>query len=189
MLAPWVFLFLIPAITMKGFSEEKKLGTLELLLIKPISNIQLILGKFWGSFVLCLIAIIPTLVYVASISSLGVIEANYDTGVVIGSYFGLLFLVGAYISIGLFSSSITDNQILAFIVAIVISFLVFFGFEAIATLSDNGNTQQFIKSFGAKAHFDRIAQGIMDIRDIIYFASLTVFFAYLAHNQLKNSTS
>lgn len=189
MLAPWVFLFLIPAITMKSFSEEKKLGTLELLLIKPIGHVQLISGKFWGAFVLCFIAILPTIVYVASISDLGVVEGNYDTGVVLGSYFGLLFLVAAYTSIGLFSSSITDNQILAFITAIVICFLFFFGFEAVATLSENGSTQHLIESFGAKAHFERIAQGIIAISDVIYFGTLTIFFGFLTYYQLKNSTS
>ncbi|MDT0607811.1 gliding motility-associated ABC transporter permease subunit GldF [Croceitalea rosinachiae] len=186
LLAPWVFLFLIPAITMKSFSEEHKLGTLELLLIKPVSILQLVSGKFWGSFALCLIAVIPTTIYVFSISSLGIVEGNYDFGVVIGSYFGLLFLIAAYTSIGLFSSSISDNQILSFIIAIVLCFFLFFGFEALATLITDGHKLQVIKSFGAKAHFEVIAQGIIDTRDIIYFLVLTFFFIYLTYAQLKN---
>lgn len=186
LLTPWVFLFLIPAITMKSFSEERKLGTLELLLIKPISILQLVAGKFWGSFILCVIAILPTIIYVFSISSLGLVEGNYDLGVVIGSYFGVLFLIATYTSIGLFASSISDNQILSFIIAIVLCFFLFFGFEALATLVTAGDIQQLIKSFGAKTHFERIAQGIIDTRDIIYFVSFTLFFCYLTYTQLKN---
>lgn len=188
LLAPWVFLFLIPAITMKSFSEEKKLGTLELLIIKPISTLELVFGKFLGAFALSLVAIIPTTIYVISIHNLGLTEGNYDVGVVIGSYFGLLFLIATYTSIGVFSSSITDNQILSFILAIVLCFMVYFGFESLASLSTNGNTQQFIKSFGAKTHFDSIAQGIIDTRDIVYFVALTFFFCYLTCNNLNTSS-
>ena len=188
LLAPWVFLFLIPAITMKSFSEERKLGTLELLLIKPISTLQLVSGKFLGAFTLCFIAVLPTIVYVFSISNLGLIEGNYDIGVVTGSYFGLLFLIAAYTSIGLFSSSISDNQILSFIIAIALCFVLFFGFDALSTLFTDGSTQQLVKSFGANAHFERIAQGVIDIQDITYFLSLTLFFCYITHTQLKNLT-
>ena len=186
LLAPWVFLFLIPAITMKSFSEEKKLGTLELLLIKPIATSKVVLGKFWGVFVLCVLAIIPTLIYVSAISNLGLVESNYDIGLVLGSYFGLLFLIAAYASVGIFASSLSDNQILSFILAIVISFGIFYGFEALATLFSSGNTQELIRSFGAKNHFESTAQGIMDTRDIVYFLSLTFFFLYLTNLRLKN---
>jgi len=186
LLAPWVFLFLIPAVSMKSLSEEQKLGTLELLLIKPTAIFKIVLGKFLGVLVLCILAILPTIIYVYSISSLGLVEGNYDIGVVIGSYFGLLFILAMYASIGVFSSSLSDNQILSFIVAIVISFALFYGFEAIATLSSNGATQQTLKAFGAKNHFESIARGIVDTRDIIYFISFTFFFLYLTTIRLKN---
>src|SRR5690606_39182336 len=127
LLAPWIFVFLVPAITMKSFSEERKMGTLELLLIKPISIGKLVSGKFLGAFLLCIIAIVPTVVYVFAISDLGVIEGNYDLGVVLGSYFGLLFLIAAYTSIGIFASTLSDNQIIAFIVGILLCFLIFNG--------------------------------------------------------------
>ncbi|AKA36114.1 gliding motility-associated ABC transporter substrate-binding protein GldG [Flagellimonas lutaonensis] len=186
LLAPWVFLFLIPAITMKGFSEEKKLGTLELLLIKPISIGQVVLGKFWGALILSVIAVVPTIIYVFAISALGTTEGNYDAGIVAGSYFGLFFLMAAYTAIGLFASSLSDNQIVAFIVGIVLSFFVFYGFEALATLTTDGNLQENIKALGAKAHFESIARGIIDTRDIIYFLTLALFFLYLSQEVIKH---
>jgi len=185
LLAPWIFVFLVPAITMKSFSEERKMGTLELLLIKPISIGKLVSGKFLGAFLLCIIAIVPTVVYVFAISNLGVIEGNYDLGVVLGSYFGLLFLIAAYTSIGVFASTLSDNQIIAFIVGILLCFLVFNGFDAVSSLFTNGETQQMVQGFGAKSHFDSIARGVMDTRDLVYFISLTALFLYLTFQRLK----
>ncbi|NVN18922.1 gliding motility-associated ABC transporter permease subunit GldF [Muricauda sp. HICW] len=185
LLAPWIFIFLVPAITMKSFSEERKMGTLELLLIKPISVWKLVLGKFWGAFLLCVIAVVPTIVYVFAISGLGMVGGNYDLGVVLGSYFGLLFLMGCYVSIGIFASTLSDNQIIAFLVGILVCFLIFNGFDAAASLFSNGETQQFIQSLGAKAHFDSIARGVIDTRDLVYFISLTLLFLYLTFQRLK----
>ena len=185
LLAPWIFVFLVPAITMKSFSEERKMGTLELLLIKPISIWKLVLGKFWGALVLCIIAVVPTLVYVFAISKLGMVEGNYDLGVVLGSYFGLLFLMACYTSIGIFASTLSDNQIIAFLVGILVCFLVFNGFDAIATLFSDGETQQTVQSLGTKAHFDSIARGVIDTRDLVYFISLTLVFLYLTFQRLK----
>lgn len=185
LLAPWIFVFLVPAITMKSFSEERKMGTLELLLIKPISVWKLVLGKFWGAFLLCVIAVVPTIIYVFAISNLGVIEGNFDLGVVIGSYFGLLFLIAAYASIGIFASTLSDNQIIAFLVGILVCFMIFNGFDALSSLFSNGETQQWIQGLGAKSHFDSIARGVMDTRDLVYFISLTFFFLYLTHQRLK----
>ncbi|WP_396590078.1 gliding motility-associated ABC transporter permease subunit GldF [Allomuricauda sp. R78024] len=185
LLAPWIFIFLVPAITMKSFSEEHKVGTLELLLIKPISIWKLVLGKFWGAFLLCIIAVIPTIIYVFAISNLGITEGNFDLGVVLGSYFGLLFLIGAYTSIGLFSSTLSDNQIVSFIIGILMCFLLFNGFDAISSLFADGETQRLIQEIGAKSHFDSIAGGIVDTRDLLYFISLTLFFLYLTFLRLK----
>lgn len=185
LLAPWVFLFLVPAITMKSFSEEKKLGTLELLFIKPISLWQTVLGKFLGSFSLTFIAIVPTLLYVYAISQLGVTPGNLDMGMVVGSYFGLLFLMASYTAIGLFASTLSENQIVAFITAMVLCFLMLYGFESLATIIPSGNTMVFVKELGMKAHFESIARGVLDTRDIVYFTSLTLFFLFLTLNQLK----
>lgn len=185
LLAPWIFIFLVPAITMKSFSEERKMGTLELLLIKPISVWKLVLGKFWGAVLLCVIAVVPTIVYVFAISKLGMTEGNYDLGIVLGSYFGLLFLISSYTAIGVFASTLSDNQIIAFLVGILICFLMFNGFDATASLFSNGETQEVLKGFGAKAHFDSIARGVIDTRDLVYFASLTLLFLYLTFQRLK----
>ncbi|MCK0147611.1 gliding motility-associated ABC transporter permease subunit GldF [Arenibacter sp. F26102] len=186
LLAPWVFLFLIPAITMKSFSEEKKLGTLELLFIKPISLWETVLGKFLGTFCLALIAILPTLLYVYTISQLGVTIGNLDMGMVIGSYFGLLFLVASYTAIGLFASTLSENQIVAFIIGMALCFLMFYGFESLATVLPTSPVIIFVKNLGMKAHFESIARGVLDTRDAIYFISLTLFFLYLTIIQLKN---
>ncbi|MEM9075542.1 MAG: gliding motility-associated ABC transporter permease subunit GldF [Bacteroidota bacterium] len=185
LLAPWIFIFLIPAITMKSFSEERKLGTLELLLIKPISLWKMIFGKFFGTGTLCLITIIPTIIYVFAISDLGIIPGNYDLGVVLGSYFGLLFLISAYISVGLFTSTLSENQIVAFITGIALCFLLFNGFEAISTLFSDGDTQLLVQQLGAKVHFESIARGVIDTRDWVYFVSITFFFLYMTHARLS----
>lgn len=187
-LVPWVFIFLIPAITMRSFSEERKMGTLELLYIKPLSTTKVILGKFWGALVLCSLAVLPTIVYVFCISALGMIEGNYDSGIIIGSYFGLLFLIAAYVAIGLFCSSFTDNQIVAFILGTILSFSFFYGFEALSTLFSEGALQSSVENIGAKAHFESIAEGILDSRDLVYFSTTTLFFLYLTQIRLKNST-
>ncbi|MGW9686035.1 gliding motility-associated ABC transporter permease subunit GldF [Flagellimonas sp. 2504JD1-5] len=185
LLAPWIFIFLVPAITMKSFSEERKVGTLELLLIKPISIWKLVLGKFWGAFFLCIIAVVPTIIYVYAISSLGVVEGNFDSGVVLGSYFGLFFLIAAYTSMGVFASTLSDNQIVSFIIGILICFLIFNGFEAVSSLFSNGEIQQLIQGMGAKAHFNSIARGIIDTRDLVFFISISIFFLYLTFQRLK----
>ena len=186
LLAPWVFLFLIPAITMKSFSEEKKLGTLELLFIKPISLWETVLGKFLGSLCLALIAILPTLLYVYTISQLGATIGNLDLGLVLGSYFGLLFLIASYTAIGLFTSTLSENQIVAFIIGMVLCFMMLYGFESLATILPNGPVVLLVEQLGMKAHFESIARGVLDTRDIIYFASITLFFLYLTVNRLQN---
>ncbi|MEK6153536.1 gliding motility-associated ABC transporter permease subunit GldF [Flavobacteriaceae bacterium 3-367] len=189
LLVPWVFLFLIPAITMKSFSEEKKLGTLELLFIKPISIWQTVLGKFAGTMVLAGIAIVPTLLYVYCIAQLGTSVGNLDTGVVIGSYFGLLFLICSYTAVGLFASTLSENQIVAFITGMVLCFLLYYGFEALATLFSDGNSFLFIQQLGMKAHFTNISRGVLDTRDLIYFVGLGLFFLFLTVEQLKKQHS
>ena len=186
-LAPWVFLLLIPALTMRSFSEEKKLGTLELLFIKPISMWQIVLGKFLSTLALGLLALLPTLIYVYTISKLGTTEGNLDIGLVIGSYFGTLFLMACYTAIGVFASTLSENQIVAFIISLILCFMMYYGFDGLSTISGDGQVSLFVKNFGMKYHFDSIARGVLDTRDLIYFVSLTVFFLFLTVFQLKNS--
>jgi ABC-2 type transport system permease protein len=185
LLTPWVFLFIIPAITMKSFSEEKKTGTLELLMIKPIGKYQLVGGKFLGAFFLVILALIPTLFYVLTISNLGISNGNYDTGLVIGSYIGLTFLVMSYTAIGIFSSTLTSNQIVAFILALVMSFIFYYGFEALSTIFDGNALQFYLNNLGMKSHFEGIALGVIKIQDVVYFLSITLLFLFLSKIQLQ----
>lgn len=191
--APWILVFLIPAITMRSFSEEKRLGTLELLLTKPISEWQIVLGKYFGAFTLIIIALLPTLLYVYTVWQLGNPTGNLDIGSTLGSYFGLLFLVAAYTSIGVFTSTLSENQIVAFITAVFLCFFLYFGFEGIANFSNFGSATAFVESLGMKSHFNSIARGVIDTRDVIYFLSITVFFILCTvlrlrkHNDQKNS--
>ncbi|MGB5654017.1 MAG: gliding motility-associated ABC transporter permease subunit GldF, partial [Robiginitalea sp.] len=157
LLAPWIFLLLIPAVTMRSFSEEQKLGTLELLLSKPISTTALVLGKYFGALVLVLIAILPTLLYVATIYELGTTAGNMDTGLIWGSYGGLILLMGFYVSIGLLCSTLTENQIVAFLTAILLCFLLYYGFESLSTLFADGASALDIQRLGIKAHYERIS--------------------------------
>lgn len=182
-LAPWIFTFLIPAITMRTFSDEYNSGTIELLKTKPISDWQIILGKYYASLLLIIFALIPTLIYVYSIYKLGNPIGNFDLGSMLGSYFGLLFLASTYTAIGLFSSTFSNNQIVAFIIAICISFLLFYGFEAMSSLF--GNLAYFIEQLGMNEHFKSISRGVIDTRDVIYFASLTIFFLLLTKMRLE----
>ncbi len=179
-ITPWFFLFLIPAITMRSFSDEFRLGTIEILKTKPLNDTQIILGKFLGALVLIILALIPTLIYVFSILKLGNPINNLDFGSTLGSYIGLLFLAAAYTSIGLFTSTFSNNQIVAFIIAILISFFMFYGFEALADLELSEN----LRSFGMYDHFKSISRGVIDTKDIIYFISITVFFLFLTKLKL-----
>jgi len=180
-IAPWFFLFLIPAITMRSFSDEFRLGTIEILKTKPLTDWQIVLGKYFGALVLIILALLPTTIYIYSIIQLGSPVGNLDFGSTLGSYIGLLFLASAYTAIGLFTSTFSNNQIVAFILAILISFFIFYGFEAIADL---GNLELF-RNLGMNEHFKSISRGIIDTRDIIYFVSITIFFLFLTKLKLN----
>ncbi len=186
-LAPWILIFLIPAVTMRSFSDEKKQGTLELLLTKPLSIWQIVNGKFLGALLLIVVAIIPTFIYVSVISSLGMPEGNIDMGSTIGSYLGLLFLIAAYSAIGIFTSTLSDNQIVAFIVAVFLCFFFYFGFEGLASVVPNMSS--IIASLGMQDHFKSMSRGVLDTRDIFYFTSITVVFLSLTVYNLKSFKS
>ena len=184
LLSPWIFIFLIPAVTMRSFSDEKKQGTLELLLTKPIGHMQLVLGKYFGALILVIIAILPTLLYVYTISKLGNPEGNLDMGSIMGSYIGLLFLAAAYVAIGLFASTLSDNQIVAFIVAVFICFFLFFGFEGLSNYKLFGDSF-FIEKLGMSSHFDSMGRGVLDTRDLLHFISVTLIFIVLTKLNIK----
>lgn len=182
-LAPWFFLLLIPAITMKSFADEFNKGTIELLKTKPISNWQIVMGKFSASVLLVIVALIPTFTYIFTIYQLGNPIGNIDFGSIIGSYMGLLFLAITYTAIGLFTSTLSKNQIVAFISGVLITFILFEGFDAISNLIGNDLS---LKQLGIKKHFKSISRGVIDTRDILYFISVTVFFLDLTKIRLEN---
>lgn len=171
-LGPYVFIFLIPAITMRSFAEEKKGGTMELLFTKPLTDWDIILGKFLASFTLVLFALVPTFIYYYSIYTLGNPVGNLDTPGIIGSYIGLTLLAGVFCSIGIFASCITPNQIVAFIVAAFLCFLIFSGFESVSSLGFWSANALNIKQLGILFHYESLSRGLIDSRDVIYFLSV-----------------
>jgi ABC-2 type transport system permease protein len=185
-IAPWVFLFLVPALTMRMFAEEKRSGTLELLLVRPLTYLQIVLAKFIAALVLVLISLIPTLVYFWSVYSLGNPPGNLDTGAVWGSYIGLFFLGSCYGSIGLFASSLGENQIVSFIVAVVVAFFLFSGFELLSKLTSNITFEQLLLYLGINEHYRSISRGVVDTRDLIYFVTLIAFFIFLTRSVLQS---
>lgn len=171
-MSPYVFLFLIPAITMRSFAEEKKAGTLELLFTQPITDFQIILGKYFASLLLVLFALLPTLLYYYSVYQLGSPKGNIDSAGVFGSYIGLIMLAAVFTAIGIFASSITENQIVAFIVAIFLCFIIFTGFSSLSTLAFWGQSADLINSFGIEYHYQSLSKGLIDSRDMAYFFSI-----------------
>lgn len=168
-IAPWVFLFLVPAVTMRSFAEEKKSGTMELLFTRPLSDIQIILAKYLAGLILVLFALIPCLVFFVSVYLLGNPVGNIDTGGTWGSFIGLFFLAAVYVAIGVFSSSLTDNQVIAFIIAVLISFILYIGFDYISSIAVFRSVDQFILTLGINEHYKSMSRGVLDSRDIVYY--------------------
>ncbi len=175
-MAPWIFLFLVPAITMRIFSEEKRSGTLELLLTQPISDGHIVLAKYFAALVLILFSLLPTMVYFYSVHRLGSPPGNLDTGGIWGSYVGLFFLAAVYASVGIFISSLTENQIIAFILAVVISFFLYTGFDLITSMDLFGNLDNLLLKIGINEHYKSIRRGVIDTRDLVYFLSVISLF-------------
>tara|TARA_R100000935_G_C2823528_1_gene161033 strand:- start:972 stop:1709 length:738 start_codon:yes stop_codon:yes gene_type:complete len=186
-LAPWIFLFLIPAITMKSFAEENKQGTMELLLTKPIGIWNLVTGKFLGAYLVSCIAILPSLLYVYTIYKLGNPTGNLDIGSTLGSYFGLFLLAATYTAIGVFASAFTNNQITAFIVAVFLCFLLFFAFEGVADFKLFGDSTYGIEYLGMSYHYKSMSRGVIDTRDVIYFLSLMLLFISLSYFRIYST--
>lgn len=176
MMAPWVFIFLVSAITMRSFAEERKAGTIELLTTHPISDWQIILGKFWAGLGLVLFALLPTLLYYYTIHKLGSPVGNIDTGAMWGSYIGLLFLGGCYISVGLFASSLTENQIVAFVLSTFLCFVTYSVMGQLSGLLNTGTSNYYLEWLGIDFHYQSISRGVIDTRDITYFIGFIAFF-------------
>lgn len=184
LLGPFLYLFLIPAITMKMFAEEKRNGTLELLLTKPLSEMTIVAAKFLAGLTLVVVSLIPTVVYYWSVYRLGDPVGNIDTGSVVGSYIGLVFLGAAFVSIGLFASSVSNNQIVAFITAALLCAFCYLGFESLYQLMQ-GRFALLLRELGLEAHYESISRGVVDTRDVVYFVSVTLFFMFLTRMVLR----
>lgn len=177
-IAPWVFLFLIPAITMRSFADEKKSGTIELLLTRPLTDLQIILAKYLAGFVLVLFSLLPTLIYYYSVHKMGSPVGNIDTGGMWGSYIGLMFLGAAFVSIGIFASAITDNQVVSFILALFLCFFIYTGFDYMGSFALFGKIDNIILALGINHHYISMSRGVIDTRDVIYFLSLIAIFIF-----------
>ena len=176
-IAPLIFLFLIPAVTMRSFAEEQQNGTLELLVTRPLTDWAIVLGKFMAALALVVFALLPTLLYYYTIHQLGSPVGNLDSGAVMGSYFGLILLAATFVSIGLFASSLTDNQIVGFLLGSLLCFLFYYGFDFISRLPVFvGKTDDVVQMIGIDYHYDSISRGVVDTRDLIYFLSVVAVF-------------
>jgi ABC-2 type transport system permease protein len=186
-IAPLVFLFLIPAITMRSFAEEKAKGTIEFLYTKPLTNWDVVIGKFIANFTLVIFALLPTLIYYYSVYQLGSPIGNLDSGAIVGSYIGLFFLSGAFVAIGMFASTLTENQIVAFILGAFLCFFFHWAFTYIARMPIFTTTfDLFIQKLGINYHYTNISKGLVDTRDLVYFISVICVFLYATISVMEN---
>lgn len=175
-MAPWVFIFLISAITMRSLAEEKKARTLEFLRTHPVSDWQILLGKFFASWTLVVFALLPTLIYFYTIYQLGSPKGNIDVGATWGSYIGLLLLSACYTSIGMFASSLSENQIVSFVLSIFLCFFFYSAFTQISKFDFWESLRPMVEWIGISFHYDSISRGVIDTRDLVYFISFTTVF-------------
>lgn len=183
-IAPYLFIFLIPAITMRSIAEEKKDGTFELLATRPLSDWDIILGKYFACLLIVVLTLIPTLIYYFSVYQLGITKGNIDTGGVIGSYIGLILLASAFTAIGLFCSSMSKNQIIAFTLAVVFSYFSFSGFDSISSIISLQAYASVLIEFGINEHYQSLSRGVLDSRDLVYFLSFSALFLVLTKTKL-----
>lgn len=172
LIGPYIFIFLVPAITMRSFAEEKKLGTLELLMTKPLTETGIVLGKFLAAFLLVIISLAPTLIYYFTLYYIGNPKGNIDTPGVMGSYIGMILLGGVFCSIGILASSLTSNQIVSFIVSAFLCFIFYSGFNSAASLISDGESSLLVKQFGIVYHYESMSKGLIDSRDLVYFLGI-----------------
>ncbi len=184
-IGPFVFLFLVPAVTMRLFADERKSGTIELLFTRPLSDFQIIWAKYLAAIVLVLFSLIPTLIYYVTVYKLGIPPGNIDSGGFWGSFIGLFLLGAVFASIGIFASAVSDNPVVSFVLAVIISAFMYLGFEFIYSLEWFGNIDLFIKSLGISDHYSSISRGVVDMRDLIYFFSVIGLFLFLTKFSLS----
>lgn len=175
-ISPWVFLFLVPAVTMRMISEEKRLGTIELLYSRPLTEYRIIAGKYLASVTLVLMALIPGVVYFLTVWYIGEPKGNIDVGGTMGSMIGLFFLASVYAAVGLFASSLTSNQVISFIIAVTICFILFIGFDSFSFLPGLHKIDEWVIRLGINEHYKSMSRGVIDIGDISYFLAVIIIF-------------
>lgn len=185
-ISPWVFLFLVPSVTMRMIAEEKRLGTIELIYSRPVTERDIVYGKYFASVVLVILALIPGIVYYYSVWTLGETPGNFDKGGTMGSFIGLLFLASVYASAGIFASSLTDNQVIAFIFAVVICFFLFMGFDLLAYLPGLREIDEVVIRLGINEHYKSMSRGVIDIRDVAYFIAVIGIFGEMTVFSLQS---
>jgi ABC-2 type transport system permease protein len=182
--APWILIFLIPAITMRSFADEYRGGTFEILRTRPLTTGQIVGGKFWGAFIIVLIALLPTLVYYFTVNHLAA-TTGIDAGAAAGAYLGLVFLAAVFTALSICISSRTSNAVIAFIVSLIACTLLYYGFHALSQLAAfRGSADYYLDLIGIDAHYQSISRGVLDTRDLVYFISLAVFFLFLTRQNL-----
>ena len=185
-IAPMVFVFLIPAVTMRSFAEEQQTGTIELLATRPLTDLQIVLGKFFACLALVVFALLPTLLYYYTVHQLGSPKGNLDSGAIMGSYLGLIFLAGTFVAIGIFASSLTNNQIVGFILATFLCFIFHWGFFFFSKLPIFvGKVDDIVQMIGIDYHYMSISRGVIDTRDVIYFISVIGIFIAMTVTSLE----
>lgn len=186
-IAPYIFIFLIPAITMRSFSEEIHTGTIELLATRPVTEWEIVMGKYLAALALILIALLPTFIYFYTVYELASPTGNVDVGGIMGSYFGLFFLGAVFVSIGIFCSAITSNQIVAFIAGVFLCFFLFLAFDYMSQFGIFvGRNDYFVESLGLNAHYNAMGKGVLDSRDVVYFLSVISLFLLLTRTSIAS---
>lgn len=186
-LVPYVMLFLVPAITMRSIADEVRSGTLEWLLTKPVSRWGVVGGKFLASWLLVILTLLPTLIYYVTLYQLGSPVGNIDSAGVFGSYVGLFLLAGVFVAIGLWASSLNDNQVVAFVLGVFFCFLLYAGLSALAGLSIAGNFSYYVSLLALDEQYRSLGRGVIDSRNVIYLISLIFLFLFLTANGLKST--
>lgn len=188
-LAPWLLILLIPAITMRSFADEFRGGTIEWLNTKPLTDLDIILGKYFASLVLVVFSLLPTLLYAYTIHNLSMIDNKVDFGAIAGSYFGLMFLAAGFTAIGIFCSSLTNNQVVGFLISLFACYLLYSGFDSLAALPAFAeNIDYYLSMVGMAFHYESISRGLVDSRDIVYFLSIVALFIALTRFSLNSRT-
>ncbi|MFZ9679861.1 MAG: gliding motility-associated ABC transporter permease subunit GldF [Bacteroidia bacterium] len=187
-IGPWVLMFLVPAVTMRFFSEEKRSGTAELLFTRPVSTTGVVLGKFLAGWALVLFSVLPTLCYVITLYYLAEPVGNVDLGGIAGSYLGLVLLGGVFAGIGTWASAVTEHPVVSFVLGVFLCFFLYAAFDSLRFLPLPNTTLLVIEQLGIGAHFESMSKGVVDLRDLVYFASVTLFFLFWTRTVLDQRT-